>query len=526
MATEWYNPEEADANPLQGQYWQSEQRHNFYDKLPQRFDGALSQSERAEAGCSGGLSLRFRTSSPTIAIRYDAEPLGATSQATQPSQSMTEVYLYGTNNHGEVRLFEGDVACQGDTTTKTHSIEFDSTVHAARGYEYQLWLPALSGVERLEIGVEDGSFFTFKSLRRESPIVIYGSSLDCFAEGSIESEIAGWSAQLSMAMDRPIIDLTTLSDEPLNADMVAQLGEIGAKVFILNSPSSPKNGKKSAIKELAATQVESVKRLRASHPVTPILLSQSDALAQLANDGYRDIYLLDPSRCEADLREILHCPKGELSTMQPVVQSRAFSIEWHDHCRYILDEISAVEARGVVFGDSIVQNWGSSSLYPENTRVGDGGLESWNTYLSDFLNLGIGSDRVENLLWRLYNDQFDIKAFEEIIIMIGTNNLNMKSPYRDIAEGIAFLVEQIKVRQPEAHITVVGVLPRRDMTWESIQDLNGQIERAVRPTGVTYRDLGRVFLDENNVPRKELYKDTVHLSIEGYDIYTEALMGR
>ncbi|MFI3283012.1 MAG: SGNH/GDSL hydrolase N-terminal domain-containing protein [Rikenellaceae bacterium] len=488
---EWHNPQDQSPNPMQGQYWQEEERENHFDKLPLRAKKGLSKEEWHSANISEGMSVRFRTSSQNITIKYE----------TDTQINMSTPKLYGTDNNGGVKEFEGHANSKGEEYTFSN-IELDRSVHRSRGYDYQLWLPSLGSVTKLEIGVDDGSFFKFKDRREEFPLVILGK---------------GGGMTLSLQMDRPIIALGGITKHI--AEFAA---EIEAKAFVVNCDAEEraKGGKQDVVK--------SVKALREVQPQTPIVISRKEGFEELTA-SYEGVYLVENiSDVESKLREVLSCPKGAISTTQPVTQCRAGVIEWHDQCGYIIKELRNSEAKSVVLGNSIVQNWSSNSPYEERYgggKAGRAGLECWNKYMDGFINMGIGSDRVENLLWRVYNDQFEIKELERIIIMIGTNNLRLRNTYDEIAQGIDNLIEQIQHRQPQADITIVGVLPRKDIEWAQIQTLNTKIEGVAKVRGVKYKNVGHVLLDENETPRDELYSDGVHLSAEGYMLYGEALMG-
>ncbi|MFR9598496.1 MAG: GDSL-type esterase/lipase family protein, partial [Rikenellaceae bacterium] len=199
----------------------------------------------------------------------------------------------------------------------------------------------------------------------------------------------------------------------------------------------------------------------------------------------------------------------------------------YDQCNCILRDLRSGKFKSAVLGNSIVQNWIGDA--PHKIRNGGGkvgrlGKDSWERYMDGFINMGIGADRVENLLWRVYNDQFEIVQFDRIIIMIGTNNIKLKNTYDEIAAGIDNLISQIQIRQPQAQIVVVGVLPRKDMSWADVQSLNAKVEPYAIKRGVKYVNVGAALLDENDIPRSEFYGDNVHLSAQGYMAYSEALM--
>ena len=129
-------------------------------------------------------------------------------------------------------------------------------------------------------------------------------------------------------------------------------------------------------------------------------------------------------------------------------------------------------------------------------------------------NYAFGWDRIENLLWRLYHGELDGFEAEKIFVMIGTNNLHLNSD-NQILEGLQFLVEAIKIRQPKAEITFMGLLPRRN--YESrIKALNFQIAGLASEAEILFRDLGHVFLNEENKVNEAFFSDRLHPNADGY----------
>ncbi len=489
FATEWHNPEQRETSPIQGLCFQGDERESYLDKLPLKAKKSLSKKEWTVANSTNGVSVRLRTSTPNITIKCQMES-GAES---------AKFHLYGTDNHGATTKIEGSSTHKGNTLTYSFKdIKFNNAVHKNRGYDYQLWLPEAGRVESLEIGVDDGSFFDFKDCREELPIVLY----DCEGEGTI------WSRTLGVDMDRPIVSL--------GGNTIRFVAEMAAKAFVIDGSS----------KKLS-TIIDGVNAIRRNHPQTPILVSKEEVYEALTLSGFEQIYIYDNNGCAPKLREVLSCPIGEISTTRPVVQSRAGSIEWYDQCNCILRDLRSGKFKSAVLGNSIVQNWIGDAPYKIRNgggKVGRLGKDSWERYMDGFINMGIGADRVENLLWRVYNDQFEIVQFDRIIIMIGTNNIKLKNTYDEIAAGIDNLIAQIQIRQPKAQIVVVGVLPRKDMSWAEVQSLNAKVEPYAIKRGVKYVNVGNALLDENDTPRNEFYGDNVHLSAQGYMAYSEALM--
>ena len=134
---------------------------------------------------------------------------------------------------------------------------------------------------------------------------------------------------------------------------------------------------------------------------------------------------------------------------------------------------------------------------------------------SDFVNMGCGWDRIENLLWRVYHGALDDCKPEKIVVKIGTNNFGRDTDI-DIVEGIRFLLGAIKVRQPEATIRVLGILPRRGEE-QRVKEINLLIEAMAKQGGYEYANPGQKLLLENGKIDESLFTDGLHPNNAGYE---------
>ena len=74
------------------------------------------------------------------------------------------------------------------------------------------------------------------------------------------------------------------------------------------------------------------------------------------------------------------------------------------------------------------------------------------------LNFGISGDKIQNVLWRVYNMTLPASV-EYLIIHCGTNNLGHKSPLK-IAEGLINIACILKKSYKNLHIFVSCLLPK------------------------------------------------------------------
>src|SRR5882762_5371564 len=107
-------------------------------------------------------------------------------------------------------------------------------------------------------------------------------------------------------------------------------------------------------------------------------------------------------------------------------------------------------------GDSITQGW-----------EGDG-KNVWQEFYGKrkVINFGVSGDRTQHVLWRFEQGQLDGIKAKVAIVMIGTNNSGKNKDGTDIytdsdiLEGVVAIVNQIRVRQPDTKILLLGIFPR------------------------------------------------------------------
>lgn len=142
-------------------------------------------------------------------------------------------------------------------------------------------------------------------------------------------------------------------------------------------------------------------------------------------------------------------PINPYSTQQPKYEHR--NLEFQERHQKNIQKVINSNLTKAIISDSITQIWPS---------VGE---KSWNKYNNGkFINLGIGYDIIENVLYRVYHDEIEIECInlDKIILLIGTNNIGLNNN-TEIVNGIKFLVNQIHIRQPGADLFVLGIFAKR-----------------------------------------------------------------
>lgn len=554
--TKWYDPMKENVNVIQNQGWTNE-IGKTYQRLPGRAEKIARKPVWDLSGNSAGLAIHFYSNAEKIEIRYGVT--GSHAMNHMPATGKSGVDLYAIDSDGKWRMAT-DRFNFGDTITYTFNNLSQSRYHK-HGFEYRLFLPLYNSVKWMEIGVPDSAEFKFIPTLKEKPIVVYGTSI---AQGGCASRPGmAWTNILSRKLDYPVINLAFSGNGPLEKELVDLIDEIDASLYIFDC--LPNMGALSS-EEVVNRTVYGVKKLREKHKA-PILIvdhigyrndetnkstkeaadrmntASRQAFDSLVQSGIKNIYHLHKDSInfpddgcvdnihpndlgmqvyadayEKIIRNILSMPVGKLTATKPVTQRREpYIYEWKERHANILQSIQSQHPKKVIIGNSITHYWGG-----EPGR--ENGSQSWKKQMlpAGFFNLGYGWDRIENVLWRVYHGELDGYQADEVVMMIGTNNLGL-NPDEEIVEGLQFLLKQINIRQPKAKIKVVGLLPRRDKETE-VKNINRQISKMAALNNYTFLDVGYRLLSKSGKIDESLFLDGLHPNEKGYLLIVNDIM--
>ena len=170
----------------------------------------------------------------------------------------------------------------------------------------------------------------------------------------------------------------------------------------------------------------------------------------------------------------------------------------------------------VFIGDSITQGWEGK------------GRGVWAKYYGkrNTVNLGIGGDRTQHVIWRLDNGNLKNITPKAAVIMIGTNNSGSNSS-KEIADGVEVIVKQIRTKSPKTQILLLGVFPRgtnnADKRRKVNEGANAIFSKLEDGKHVHYLDIGPKFLQKDGTLTREIMPDLLHLSQKGYTIWAESI---
>ena len=167
-------------------------------------------------------------------------------------------------------------------------------------------------------------------------------------------------------------------------------------------------------------------------------------------------------------------------------------------------------------GDSITQGWEGA------------GKKVWDEFYGkrNAVNLGIGGDRTQHVLWRLDNGNIEGIKPKLAVLMIGTNNSGTNSS-EQIAAGITAIVEKLRAKLPETKVLILGVFPRgadkADAKRLVNEGANAIVKKLADDKNVFYLDIGPAFLADDGTLSKEIMPDLLHLNEKSYRLWAESI---
>ncbi|MBS0265284.1 MAG: hypothetical protein JSS02_25345 [Planctomycetes bacterium] len=225
-----------------------------------------------------------------------------------------------------------------------------------------------------------------------------------------------------------------------------------------------------------------------------------------------------------------HEANKHLPEMWPVVPSAGHfgGTAWLDIHTKLVKHVA--ERQGPVdvllVGDSITQQWGS----PLDQRPLS---DAWQKHLGllSAVNIGIGGDKTQNVLWRLDHGGVAGLRPKAVVLMIGNNNMffTPETGVEAAAKGIAMCVANLRDKFPEVPLVVIKILPAHApgvRFYDDIRKTNAALDdlNLDEQPQVTVLDLTADFTNADGTLKGELFlPDKIHLSPAGYDLYAQRL---
>lgn len=148
------------------------------------------------------------------------------------------------------------------------------------------------------------------------------------------------------------------------------------------------------------------------------------------------------------------------------------------------------------------------------------------------LNLGIGGDRTQHVLWRLQHGEVDGLHPKAVVLLIGINNTSKekdgseRNTAPEVIEGVTAVVKEIQTRLPKSKLLLLAILPYKqkgDPMREKVAEINKGIAKLGKMKGVTFLDINQKFLEPDGTLSTEIMPDLLHPNEKGYQIWADAM---
>ncbi|KAF2367548.1 SGNH hydrolase-type esterase domain [Trinorchestia longiramus] len=179
---------------------------------------------------------------------------------------------------------------------------------------------------------------------------------------------------------------------------------------------------------------------------------------------------------------------------------------WLSMHQHFVNQARDLEPDVVMVGDSMLANLQITELW-----------ENWFAPLHT-MNLSVGGDATQHVLWRLHNGELECIQPKVIVVLVGTNNHEHSA--EQVAEGIMEVCKVLREKQPHADIVLLALLPRgekpnplrekHDKINEILAEDSKKIDR------LQMLNLGRDLLQaDGTLSHRDMY-DYLHLNHRGY----------
>ena len=248
-----------------------------YERLPASLEGVIRQPVWDLAHHSSGISVRFRSDSPSIRLRWESFGLNTMNHMTDTGTRGLDLYSQDPVD-GSWRFVK---SARPAKEIVNDVLVIDHMEPVMR--EYIVYLSLYEGVRTLEIGVEDGSVIegpAIDSPRKGSPIVMYGSSI--LQGGCANRPGMAFTNIISRELDREVVNLGFSGNALLDyeiAELMAQVKD--PSLFVLDNV--PNCGH-----EVIDEREENFFRiLRDAHPDVPVVFIENPNYPHLVFDKQR-----------------------------------------------------------------------------------------------------------------------------------------------------------------------------------------------------------------------------------------------
>lgn len=183
-----------------------------------------------------------------------------------------------------------------------------------------------------------------------------------------------------------------------------------------------------------------------------------------------------------------------------------------------LNKISVIEPDIIFIGDSIIEYYPLQELLGTSKAIVNRGIRGYQTGLL-----------LDNLDAHLYGD-----AVDQIVILIGTNDIGKDIPMSQTLTNLESVIQTISRDYPLSQIKLVSILPVNEGE-DFKQTVYIRTNEKIKAWNQAYQDLASAymqveyipvfdsFLDEAGQLKPTYTTDGLHLSVAGYQVLSNVL---
>lgn len=180
-------------------------------------------------------------------------------------------------------------------------------------------------------------------------------------------------------------------------------------------------------------------------------------------------------------------------------------------------QCAAVAARRpelILIGDSITARWPEEMLEGRFSKHRP-------------VNLGIGGDWIQNVLWRVQNGALEKAKPKVIVLLVGINNLTAGFTPDEVTQDVSTLLKTLHHKTPSSRILLLGILPRgpsvNDEPNSRIRQTNILLATLADQNRVFYLDVGGRLVEPDGTILTQVMPDRLHVAGPGYTRWMEAM---
>ncbi|WP_373094397.1 SGNH/GDSL hydrolase family protein [Streptococcus oralis] len=183
-----------------------------------------------------------------------------------------------------------------------------------------------------------------------------------------------------------------------------------------------------------------------------------------------------------------------------------------------LNQISVIEPDIIFIGDSIIEYYPLQELLGTSKAIVNRGIRGYQTGLL-----------LDNLDAHLYGD-----AVDQIVILIGTNDIGKDIPMNEALNNLESVIQTISRDYPLSQIKLVSILPVNEGD-DFKQTVYIRTNEKIKAWNQAYQDLASAYMQVEFVPvfenlldqksqlKSDFTTDGLHLSVSGYQALSNTL---